>query len=361
MIHTLLARCAARFHFSTPNFPVIQAGLWCLCYCLIQSISLQLGTTCFSLPFPTDFCHQAVCVAVQERLVLAPESSDSRMDTGANQSSLFLSLPAELRRMVFEALLPHNFTIEFDEDMRMSSASYGTGTDTTAQRVSATPSADPLSNVQHMRYSYGQLRPLPLNVFLVNKQFHSEAAAVLYGQNQFHFHFTHRTRQPEDTFNRLALRVVAYFKVIEIVIRASLYEWRTYRSVQQSLRVIVAALCNANRHPRTRLRVDLRSGHWDNYRSIFTNYETIKYQYVLEPLADLRNFQNVEIAGDVSKKFAMQLGSLIRADLTVEKPPKAKKKTKTVTSHKRGHVTWRKRVVPRPYCQNEYDWESLEE
>lgn len=273
--------------------------------------------------------------------------------------------------MMFEILLPHNFTVQFAQNFGTADRLYEMVSETDAQWVSATDSVDndsddarsvhAFSEILHPRYPYGQRRPLSLSVFLANKQFHSEAAAVLYGRNRFRFHISRRPHQPVNTFKRLVPQVAAYLKDIEIVIRDSLHDWRAYRRVHEDLRAIVAALCDTNYHQRTRLKVDLRTVTWHDSRSIFAHNETVKYQYVLEPLADLRNFLNVEVVGDISGQFAVRLGSLTRADATMEKPPKAERKTKIVASYKRRQVTCKKRVMLRPYYQKEYDWDQLEE
>ena len=216
----------------------------------------------------------------------------------------FLFLPFELRLQIYRLIIPTNQAIEFV----------------------------PYPNHRNPTM-FPRWLPVTAGPLYLNKQLHDEAAAVLYGENTFTFHFswTLWTIDPMSVNTlRISPYVTKYLKKCKISIQHELQRRPVYKRIQSWLANIVKIF--GPQHTLNQLCIELRTGRWHmSYPSdddahphpVFSEFSIqnlSNIEYCLEPLAKLYGIRKVDICGHVHESFAAKLGAVISAERKREIP-----------------------------------------
>ncbi|KAF2193025.1 hypothetical protein K469DRAFT_715051 [Zopfia rhizophila CBS 207.26] len=233
--------------------------------------------------------------------------------------SPFLELPAELRLHILRYLLPHNQTISVGTSRSLSRDYHY------ASRFQPTPRNAHVPSVR-----------VETAILCVNKQIHDEAMGVLYSQNIFVFAVTIPTGPYGQAFtlvnslDHFSSSAVERLTKIEIAVEEDLADRCIYKKVQQKLKDIVLRI--GDDHRIRSIKIGLLRGtfpfhrywaHRDDGASVWVyhqHFRTIRpasddigrYQYCLEPLAELSGIDHVEVTGHVETRFAERLAAVIQ-------------------------------------------------
>ncbi|KAK7517585.1 hypothetical protein IWZ03DRAFT_414442 [Phyllosticta citriasiana] len=256
------------------------------------------------------------------------------------RQSPLLNLPSEIRLVVYSYLLPRNTEISIHPITRKSSK--------------GTPVPG-----HFWEPGVRAVGGLWLSILLVCRLTHDEAADILYGSNRFHFSMTSRERMwyslnpqslnkpyarglPINTLRIIPSSALHRMRSVSIRIEEDISRPDTYRRVQTWLAEAVSRfvggagappVCSSltpqpQQHRLQELTTTLVCGEFSygnfavfNSGEVYWEFRPAApgpasaaaclYQFVLEPLAQLRGIKNVDIQGHVNPAFAQRLAENI--------------------------------------------------
>lgn len=270
----------------------------------------------------------------------------------------FFDLPTELRMKVFRYLLPHGQTIEIGpQTIRAYYSPMGSPHCRLRLRLTQRP-----PELQNAR-----------NILSTCRRFRDEASDVLYGENVFRFELSRDRMGTVGLGNNLRWVPAAVLRRIwkcHIVVREELHRPHTFRRVRGWLKSAVDRLGDA--HALRELHIDVQTGDFVLETPIFLSVQNLRrqtfepwtkaevakgYQFVLEPLAQLRGINNVQITGHVDEGLAKTVGEVMGKEIGWNRLVRRSYKQHKVLKKKK-HAARRTSMLvsTKKFWQPELDW-----
>ncbi|KAF2804156.1 uncharacterized protein BDZ99DRAFT_153677 [Mytilinidion resinicola] len=294
---------------------------------------------------PTSWISQAL---IPQRVPSPPPSTPFRI----------FDLPTELRLKIFRYVLPHHCVIEIGPRTLKPYLA----------RSPRTPSCMIRMRLTQLPTDLNASR----NILAVCKSFRAEAGDILYGENTFRFVVSRDmlgANNIENPFTWVPDGVLSQMRKCEILISEVLERPAVYRRVRRWLERMVQRM--GEDYALQRLKVELlkgrlvpwghafnmRGGTVQRFRPSARVEGSNGYQFVLEPLARLREVRDVRIQGHVDEGFKGMIQEVMGMERTWDGLNARVYPEKVVLRKKKAGVkkTYQK-MSTKKFWQPEYDW-----
>ncbi|KAF2499028.1 hypothetical protein BU16DRAFT_523630 [Lophium mytilinum] len=267
-------------------------------------------------------------------------------------------LPTELRLKILRYVLPHHRVIEVGPRTIKPYFARSAGTPSCVIRLRLTQLPSDLNTSR--------------NILAVCKSFRAEAGDILYGENTFRFVVSRDmlgANNIENPFAWVPDGVLAQMRKCEILISEVLERPAVYRRVRRWLERLVQRMGEG--YALQRLKVELLKGRLVPWRHAFNMQGwavqrfrpsarvegSNGFQFVLEPLARLREVREVRIQGHVDEGFKAMMEEVMGVERTWDGLTARVYPEKVVLRKKKAGVKKTYQMMStKKFWQPEFDW-----